>query len=389
MPDAVSTLKSARNDFFDWLFKSAYPLWWTVGGDLANGGFMEKIAHNGRPIEAPRRTRVVGRQIYSYARAKTMGWEGPADQAVSHGLEFLLLRCLKADKTFHSQVTPSGSAVRPDFDLYDHAFALFGLAAAATMRDDHERLANIARDVRSAMIDGWKHPDRGFEETVPRTLPLKANPHMHIFEASLAWIDAGPSVGDDGWDEIADEIAELCLTKFLHPENGSLREFYDGDWRPVSGDEGRVIEPGHQFEWAWLLKRWGLLRNRPDALAAARRLVEIAETHGTDAMRGVTINELLDDFSIRDNKARLWPQTERIKAWIAMADVAETDEVRDTAYTKAAAATRGLLKYFQTETPGLWFDRMREDGSFVDEPAPASSLYHIVCAANELHGLTI
>ena len=29
---------------------------------------------------------------------------------------------------------------------------------------------------------------------------------------------------------------------------------------------------------------------------------------------------------------------------------------------------------------GLWRDKMQADGSFVDEPAPASSLYHITVA---------
>jgi mannose-6-phosphate isomerase len=31
-----------------------------------------------------------------------------------------------------------------------------------------------------------------------------------------------------------------------------------------------------------------------------------------------------------------------------------------------------------------WRDRRREDGAFVDEPAPASSLYHIICAVAAL-----
>jgi mannose-6-phosphate isomerase len=33
---------------------------------------------------------------------------------------------------------------------------------------------------------------------------------------------------------------------------------------------------------------------------------------------------------------------------------------------------------------GLWRDKQKADGSFVDEPAPASSFYHILCAIYEL-----
>jgi mannose-6-phosphate isomerase len=33
---------------------------------------------------------------------------------------------------------------------------------------------------------------------------------------------------------------------------------------------------------------------------------------------------------------------------------------------------------------GLWRDRLNSDGTFVQEPAPASSFYHIVCAILEV-----
>lgn len=385
MITSEQNLRQAHADIIAWLFEKSLPVWWEKGVDTTRGGFIEKIGQNGDVIEAPRRTRVVGRQVFSFATAAKMGWSGPALNAVDHGVDFLLSRCLKADNTFHSEVLIDGGIKRPDFDLYDHAFALFGLAAAAGVRDDDQKLAELARDVREAMIAGWKHNEAGFEETKPRTLPLKANPHMHIFEASLAWIDVGPAKGDAGWDKLADEIAELCLAKFIHPESSCLREFFDENWNAIAGDKGRIVEPGHQYEWAWLLKRWGIMRNRLDAIAAARRLVDIAETYGTDAKRGVAFNEIYDDLSICDDTARLWPQTERIKAWLAMAEIAQSPQKRDHAFEMAAIATRGLEKYLITEIPGIWYDKMLSDGTLIPEHAPASSLYHVVCAVFELH----
>ncbi len=381
---AGDELHNAYSDVRDWLFDSALPLWWDVGGDRQGAGFFEKIDNAGQPVEVPRRTRVVGRQIYSYATASQMGWPGPGEAAVDHGIEYLLTRCLKPDFTFNSQTAVDGTVIRPDFDLYDHAFALFGLAAAARIRPDGERLAGMAGNVLEAMIAGWKHPDRGFEESVPRRLPLLANPHMHIFEACLAWVESGQVEDNSRWHQVADEVAELCLDKFLHPENGSLREFFDGDWNPMPGEEGRIVEPGHQYEWAWLLKRWGQMRNRPDAIAAARRLVGIAENYGIDEARGVAFNELFDDFTPRSKDARIWPQTERVKAWLAMADIVETEAERQDAYQKAAKGVRGIEKYLWNDVPGLWYETWKADGSFVQEHPRASTLYHITCAMAEL-----
>ena len=49
-----------------------------------------------------------------------------------------------------------------------------------------------------------------------------------------------------------------------------------------------------------------------------------------------------------------------------------------------ALAGQGLWKYLETDVPGLWRDRMNPDGSFIEEPAPASSFYHIVGAILDL-----
>ena len=75
-----------------------------------------------------------------------------------------------------------------------------------------------------------------------------------------------------------------------------------------------------------------------------------------------------------DPVARLWPQTERIKAGLALG--ADEGELAD--------ACRGMKLYLDTAPAGLWRDRLQPDGTWVDEPAPASSFYHIICALNEL-----
>jgi mannose-6-phosphate isomerase len=61
------------------------------------------------------------------------------------------------------------------------------------------------------------------------------------------------------------------------------------------------------------------------------------------------------------------------------------EQTHDPQYwSMAASAARGLMKYLDTPLRGLWRDKMLADGTLVDEPAPASSFYHIVCAVAEL-----
>uniref|UniRef100_UPI0026177CF1 AGE family epimerase/isomerase n=1 Tax=uncultured Brevundimonas sp. TaxID=213418 RepID=UPI0026177CF1 len=135
-----------------------------------------------------------------------------------------------------------------------------------------------------------------------------------------------------------------------------------------------------QFEWAWLLTRWGRLRGDPWALEAARRLF-VAGEHGLDAGRGVAIDELDDTLQPRSSRARLWPQTEWLKAALILAEDAR-GEARQRFTDSAVAALRGLWRY--VAPTGLWHDKLGRDGVFESEPAPASSLYHIMAAYRQL-----
>ena len=81
--------------------------------------------------------------------------------------------------------------------------------------------------------------------------------------------------GDGHWSLIVDEIAHLCMNQFIDQETGVLREFFDSGWQPMRGDLGKVVEPGHLFEWAWLLVRWSNLRGKKSAISVAKKLFEI------------------------------------------------------------------------------------------------------------------
>jgi mannose-6-phosphate isomerase len=187
---------------------------------------------------------------------------------------------------------------------------------------------------------------------------------MHLLEASLAW----ETVGEGGWSALSDEIAELALARFVDRRAGVLHEFFDADWRVLGDAAGGLVEPGHQFEWAWLLERWGRARGRPDALEIARQLYATG-LKGVDAGSGIALTALWSDLSVRDGGARLWSQTEFLKAALMFGDEAQ-----------ALRAAEGLALYLQTPRRGTWRDKRMADGGFVEEPAPATSFYHLLGA---------
>lgn len=359
-----------------WLIDKAFPLWWERGADHLEGGFHEKLSQQGQAVQLAKRARVQPRQIYSFSRAGQLGWTGDWRAAVRHGIDFYLAFYLRPDGLVRTLVATDGRPLDETAAFYDQAFALLGLHAAFATFDYDPVYRDRARRLIGEWIRSHKHPIAGFEESVPRSLPLCANPHMHLFESCLAWQGDDPT---GPWRAIAAEIGALALAHFIDAKSGYLREFFAGDWSPMPGEPGRIIEPGHQFEWAWLLIRWGRLEDHQGAIEAGLRLIEIGETHGVDPRRGVAFNSLRDDFSDLDRRARLWPQTERIKAHCLAAEV--TGKAQH--WASAAAAAQGLMLYLDTPMPGLWWDMLTETEGFIDEPAPASSFYHIVCAIAE------
>ena len=110
----------------------------------------------------------------------------------------------------------------------------------------------------------------------------------------------------------------------------------------------------------------------------ARRLYRIGADHGIDTTRGVALFELTDEMAVNDSKARLWAQAEWLKAAIILARSEKDEAVRQAYVADAAAGARSLLRFFEMPVAGLWRDKLTGEGTWIDEPAPASSFYHII-----------
>ncbi|HSR57821.1 MAG TPA: AGE family epimerase/isomerase, partial [Candidatus Binataceae bacterium] len=293
---------------------------------------------------------------------------------VSHGVSYFLTRYRRPDGLFRTLVAPDGAPLDHRAVLYDQAFALLSFAVAGQVLGPSFDIKGEADKLRSAVDRDFHRAAAGFNSHIPPVMPLQSNPHMHLFEASLEWLRG---TGLPVWRVWADEIGELALKHFIDASTGALRESFDDTWTPMSGVVGRIVEPGHQFEWAWLLLNW----NGPwreDARKAAIRLIEVGETYGI--RNGLAVNALLDDFSVHDGAARLWVQTERLRAAAIAARL--MDDEKYWQMTRDSAA--GLMRYFEVKVPGIWYDLISASGDPIEGPVPAGNLYHMVGAIEEL-----
>lgn len=359
-----------------WTFDTALPFWAEHGVDRTRGGFVEQLNFDGSDAGLDyKRTRVTCRQIYVFSHAAVLGWtEGLA--IAERGVAFLRKAWQGPQGGWARTLTREGALKDPTPDLYDTAFALFALgwyvratgdAAAAALARDTLAFANT--HMRPAQGEGFLHER-------PATGWRLQNPHMHMLEAALACFEA---TGDARYGDLAAELSNLFRRRFFDTRTRTLAEYFTDDLARAPGDIGRIIEPGHQFEWAWILANQKRLLGT-DTADLVRDLVDFAETHGVDPKTSAIYNQVRDDGVIIDAGSRTWPNTERVKGHIAMYELFGEDPS-----TAVASSARLLLdRYLATDIPGLWIDLFDAFGAPRSPNAPASTLYHVFLSFAEL-----
>jgi mannose-6-phosphate isomerase len=332
--------------------------------DHRDGAFQEVLPFSGPAPILPRRARVQARQIFVYATAARLFRDSRWAAVAQAGYAAFQARYRHPEGTFANLVDEDGRVLDPSATTYEQAFVILAMAALAGLGDAPKREREAERVLDE--IASRRNPGEAFRELGEHR--FQANANMHLLEAAMDWERVS---ADDRWVEISNALATFAMDRFIDPGAGLLREFFDETWRPQPADKN-LIEPGHLFEWSWLLGRWGRSREDDSAVACAERLFRLGLS-GVDDDRGVVINALWEDLAPRDPAARLWPQTEYLKAALLHGDDA-----------RALAACNVLAHFLAVPLNGAWRDKMGSDGAFRFEPAPASSFYHILVAVVEL-----
>ncbi len=373
------------DNFFDqidnWLFQSCLPFWAEHGRDRQYGGFIEDLNLDGSDAARDfKRVRVPCRQVYAFSHAKLLGFDDGAP-LIMDGVEYLATRAWMPDKqAFARRLTRAGEVLDDTIDLYEHAFALFAFAWAyrATGEAACAQWAGKTADAIEMHLRSRETP--GFYHQIPADCWRQQNPHMHLLEASLA---AYEFIGEDRYRDFAREVAGLFRSKFFDHENHTLTEFFEADWARAPGEAGDIVEPGHHFEWAWILRRCGGVLGE-DFSAEIRGLVAFANEHGVDPRTHAARNSVSRAGSPIDGGSRTWPNTERVKAGVALLESGDRRGADMVRQSMSLLLTRYLTSYGGVQIPdGGWIDAFDAAGQPMAKLMPASTLYHVLLACSE------
>jgi mannose-6-phosphate isomerase len=256
-------------------------------------------------------------------------------------------------------IDPQGAPLDQRKDLYTHAFILFACAHYwDKVRDPLvESVLNASLEVlaqRFASGDGLYEAMLDRDWSSLGSGPLQ-NPLMHLAEAFLATL----SMREDAAAQEA--LVELCTAmhkRFIDPQYSVLME------KPL-GSVDNWYEPGHQFEWYFLLESSPLLRG--SALhASLERAFSFTEKLGVDQQTGAVRAMLaLGPDSILDGTQRIWAQAEYLRALTLRAD-------------NEAAVLRQLQALQQRSLhAGGWYECRDAQGEVSRKDMPSTTPYHL------------
>jgi mannose-6-phosphate isomerase len=245
-------------------------------------------------------------------------------------------------------------------DLYTHAFILFACAHYWAKSGDPlvESTLNAALEIigrRFATGDGLYEACLNRDWITLETGPLQ-NPLMHLAEAFLATL----AVREDAQTQKA--LLELCTAmhkQFVDPQYGVLME------KPL-GAVDNWYEPGHQFEWYFLLESSGLLRGSK-LHAALDRAFAFTEQYGVVQASGA-VRAMLDletNGRPRDSTQRIWAQAEYLRA-LTLRQGSEAVVLRQL---------QALQQRFLHA--GGWYECRDELGEVSRKDMPSTTPYHL------------
>lgn len=375
-----------------WLLDTVLPFWADVGVD-PEGGFVERLTWDRTPAaDGYKRIRVQARQIYAMSHGRLLGAGDWSLEAAARGYDFLTRHGWDPDGGgWVHLVTRAGAPLDRRRDCYDHAFVAMALAwyhratgLAGPLEHARRTIAWLDDHLGAPPLPagGWG----GYREQAgpgldpAAVLPRRQNPHMHLLEALLALHEA---TGEREWLDRAAAVVALAEARFLDPATGTLGEFFTADWAPAPGAEGALREPGHHFEWVWLLHQYRRLSGDRTVLAVADQLYRFGRAHGLEtdpAMAPGAFDAVDPEGGILQDSKRLWVQTEYLKALVARAEFQGDAE----AAALARAFVGDLFRHYVSADHAVWRDQLTRDGRDLATHIPASTLYHLFLAMAEV-----
>jgi N-acylglucosamine 2-epimerase len=274
-PDSISVLQAdkLREHYRDALLGDIVPWWEHNAVDRECGGFYSCLERNGRPYSTEKFMWMNARAVWMFSHLYNEVEHRPQwHEMAEHGARFMLKHAFREDGKMFFRLTREGKPMAKSLSIYSESFATIALAELSVATGD--RLYwDRAVQMYDRLMPRFGQPS----DTALLGYPLEAEFHLHAHDMvriTLAWV-MNALEPSDRWKADLSLSVDSILKRHWKPELGAMLENTAMDGRPMLDlPEGRMVNPGHAIECAWML-------------------LEIAESRNDDALRQTAYDIIL------------------------------------------------------------------------------------------------
>ena len=356
----------------------------TRGWDAARSRSVERLQTD--LVPAPlgyRRGMVAGRQLFFFSHAYRLTRDPIFEDRARRLFADLVSHFWdKTNGGWYFSLNDDNTPHDATKDLYGHAFIMFGLAHYLAIFADNDALDWLCK-TNELVLHRFSLPGGWFAPATTRDWAilgrnLEQNPHMHLLEAYLSSYNA---TQDDTFLKCSTQIMSIYTELLRTPDGSKVLEHLDENGQPAD-EEGNLIQPGHLYEWYWLVNEYADIAGLPTFRATCAPIIAWADRRGLDPGAGGIYDMVDTGGNVVSNRKRIWPVTECIKALTTLA----RRGAREQSYRALAQWITFIGEKYCT-VHGAWHEYLNQSLEPDCDYMPMSTPYHVAMAALEVERL--
>ncbi len=344
------------------LLDDVVPWWERNALDREYGGFYSCLERDGHVYAGDKFMWMNARAVWMFSHLYNCVEPRPLwRELAENGARFMLEHAFRDEGKMYFRLTREGGPMATALSIYTESFATIALAelSAATRNRDY-----------------WDRAVRMYDRLMPRFgrpsdtallgYPINAEFHLHAHDMvriTLAWVMN--AIEPSGrWESDLTLSVDSILKRHWKPGLDALLENVAMDGSPMLDlPEGRMVNPGHAIECAWMLLEIAISRNDRALQETAYDIILSSLRRGWDEQYGGIRYMLNIDGSpahpLEVDMKLWWPHCETLYALLLAWTTSGREDIGRW-YEKVHDYTFG---HFPDREFGEWYGYLNRDGS--------------------------
>ena len=355
-------IQELRDTYRRAMFDDFVPWWQEHSLDTDDGGYFTRLDRAGRPYSHDKDMWLIGRQVWMFAHLYNTYEQRPLWLEIARmGAEFLLRHGFRPDGRMCFRTNRQGQPLATILSVYTKVFAAIGLAEFGLAADDR-----VASGRAIELYDQLEVELGQLSDTPLLGYPLDAefdlhSRHMCMMTVAQVFNEISPS---ERFATASFNAMRHILARHWKPERAALLENVGPNGEVLFElPEGRLINPGHALESAWMMLEIASRdQNQPQIESAVDVILASLESGWDDMYGGIVYFKNIDDTPCHNIEADCklwWPHGEALYATLLGWVLTGRPELAQW-YERVHSYT---FSSFPDAEFGEWYGYLNRDGS--------------------------